>query len=214
MMKLENENFELKEIELIATYEEMHKIPRENTITEWYGDMNMHELKLGVNAEQARETLDKALAAIKMSREEFGKFNYTYRSEVIDKIRKNMPKQYEVVTIFNVPMLFTNARIPKEEVPPEMFRYDIRDSDECNGDMSQIKDWVLVNHWGTVLSKIQIKPKEINGKTFTTADGIDMDEDDYNYTGEEYTVQEFLENYDYLVTEYCEPEQDETITMS
>ena len=56
----------------------------------------------------------------------------------------------------------------------------------------------MVNHWGTVLSKEKFEPREQGGRVFTTAEGIDMDEDDYNYTGETLSVSEYLEKYDEL----------------
>ena len=35
-------------------------------------------------------------------------------------------KQYQEVEVFGVPALFSNGRIPEKEVPPELYRYDLR----------------------------------------------------------------------------------------
>ena len=40
----------------------------------------------------------------------------------------------------------------------------------------------MVNHWGTVIVKEPIEGAD---------DGIDLDESDYNYLGEEMTLEEF-----------------------
>jgi len=42
---------------------------------------------------------------------------------------------------------------------------------------------VLVNHWGTVLTKEPIEGAD---------DGIVLNEDDYNYLGEEISLEEFV----------------------
>ena len=77
----------------------------------------------------------------------------------------------------------------------------------------RLKDKVAIDYFGTVLSKEAIEPRIIDGEEMTSANGILMTDDDYNYTGEEFTTEQFLENYDYLVSEYCEPEQTNEMTM-
>ena len=79
--------------------------------------------------------------------------------------------------------------------------------------MAQLKDRVMVNHWGTVISKERFEPREVGGKIFTTAEGVDMDESDYNYLGETLSVSEYLEKYDELVREYCEPKEENNLEM-
>ena len=122
-------------------------------------------------------------------------------------------ESFEVVEIFNKPVLFTNERLKSADVPDGMFRYDIRHDDECRGDMAQLKDRVMVNHWGTVISKEKFEPREIDGKIFTTAEGIEMGEGDYDYLGETLSVSEYLEKYDELVREYCETKAENNLEM-
>lgn len=211
-MKLGNEKFTYEEVELIATYEKQYKIPENEKVTQWWGDMNMHEFKYNAQPEKAKEMLEKSLKAVNMTREEFADFHYVYRSRLIEKMKENMPQKYEAVIIFNKPMLFTNLRIEDKDVPDGMYRYDIRDGG-MDGNMCELKDYVAVNHWGTVLSKEAIEPRIINGEEMTSVNGILMTDDDYNYTGEEFTTQEYLDNYKYLEDEYCEPEETQGMTM-
>lgn len=50
-------------------------------------------------------------------------------------------------------ILFTNMRLDRDTVPEGLFCYDVRDSDHLDGSMAEIKSFVMVNHWGTILSK-------------------------------------------------------------
>lgn len=209
---LGNENFTYEEVKLIATYEELYKVPEDEKITQWWGDMHMYEFKYKTQPEKAKEILERSLKAVKMTRDELADFHHIERSKLIEKMKDNMPQKYEAVIIFNKPMLFTNLRIEDGDVPDGMYRYDISDGG-MDGNMCELKDYVAVNHWGTVLSKEAIEPRIIDGEEMTSANGILMTDDDYNYTGEEFTVDDFLEKYDYLVSEYCEPEQTNEMTM-
>lgn len=49
--------------------------------------------------------------------------------------------------------LFTNLRINRESIPKNLYCYDVRDSDRLDGSFAQIKEYVLVNHWGTIITK-------------------------------------------------------------
>ena len=62
-------------------------------------------------------------------------------------------ESYELVEIDDKVILFTNARLDRDTVPEELFCYDVRDSDDLDGSMAEIKPTVIVNHWGTILSK-------------------------------------------------------------
>ena len=166
----------------------------------------------GVKLEDANNMLDKALKAIGMTREEFGEFKFTYRKTLIDKMLELMPTKYEAVIIFNKPMLFTNERLDYDNIPDGLYRYDIRDGG-MDGNMRELKDKVGVNHWGTVLSRDAVESRIIDGVEMNSQEGIVMTDDDYNYTGEEFTTQEYLDNYKYLEAEYCEPEEERGMTM-
>ena len=50
-------------------------------------------------------------------------------------------------------VLFTNMRLDRDTVPEGLSCYDVRDSDNLDGSMAEVKPFVMVNHWGTILSK-------------------------------------------------------------
>lgn len=130
-----------------------------------------------------------------------------------DRMPDRANQKLDLVVIFDTPVLFTCERLNRNFPIEGVNCYDIRHDDECRGDMAQLKDRVMVNHWGTVLSKEKFEPREVDGKMFTTAEGIDMNERDYNYIGETLSVSEYLEKYDKLVEEYCELKDENNLEM-
>lgn len=139
----------------------------------------------------------------------------TLVKETREEVRENnmLSDKFDLVVIFDKPVLFTCERLNRNLPIEGVNYYDIRHDDECRGDMAQLKDRVMVNHWGTVISKERFEPREVGDKIFTTAEGIDMDESDYNYLGETLSVSEYLEKYDELVREYCEPKEENNLEM-
>ena len=117
-------------------------------------------------------------------------------------------EKFDVITVFNKPVLFTNGRIDRAEVPEDLYCYDIR-HDDYEGSLAELKDFVLVNHGGTIVSKEQFEPKEYSGKIFDTELGIPMTEDDYNFLSESCTIDEYRERYSEFVREYCYLDEDE-----
>lgn len=113
-----------------------------------------------------------------------------------------MNDEFEVITIFDRPVLFTSERIDRDCVPEGLYCYDIRHDDECSGDMVELKDYILVNHWGTVLSAKPFEPREFEGRMFSSKEGIVIGDEDYNYTGDEMTVSEYIEKYEELEQEH------------
>ena len=65
---------------------------------------------------------------------------------------------------------YTCCRVKDDEVPAGLFRYDIREDDNGEGDMCELKEFVLVNHHGTFLTAMPIDCK----------DGIGIDEWDFS----------------------------------
>lgn len=139
----------------------------------------------------------------------------TLVKETREEVRENnmLSDKFDLVVIFDKPVLFTCERLNRNIPIDGVNYYDIRHDDECRGDMAQLKDRVMVNHWGTVISKEKFEPREVGGKIFTAAEGVDMDESDYNYLGETLSVSEYLEKYDELVREYCEPKEENNLEM-
>ncbi len=62
-------------------------------------------------------------------------------------------ERYELVEVDGKVCLFTNLRLDRSSIPEELYCYDVRDSDALDGSFAQLKSYVLVNHWGTLLSK-------------------------------------------------------------
>lgn len=60
---------------------------------------------------------------------------------------------YLLAKIDDRPVLFTNMRLDRDTVPEGLFCYDVRDSDDLDGSMAEVKPYVMVNHWGTILSR-------------------------------------------------------------
>ncbi|MCM1167990.1 MAG: hypothetical protein NC401_18565 [Ruminococcus sp.] len=89
---------------------------------------------------------------------------------------------YERFEILGRDALFTSLRIDRKSLPEGLYAYDLRDCDDCSGDPCEVKSFVLVNHWGTVIVKEPIEGAD---------DGVELDEKDYNYLGENMTLEEF-----------------------
>lgn len=101
-----------------------------------------------------------------------------------------MLEQYERVTVLGLPMLFTNSRIDRESVPKGLFLYEVRHDDDQQGDPVQLGKWIMVNHWGTLISNkpIKLEPSPSIDNAYRDIDP----EDDWNYEGEEATIQEYM----------------------
>ena len=89
---------------------------------------------------------------------------------------------YERFEILGQDALFTSLRIARNSLSEGLHAYDLRDCDDCSGEPCELKSHVMVNHWGTVIVK-----EPIDGAD----EGIILDENDYNYLGEEMTLDEF-----------------------
>ena len=89
--------------------------------------------------------------------------------------------KYEKMSLFGRDMLFTISRIDRDSLPKGVYAYDIRHDD--SGNVCSVAQRVLVNHYGTVLSKERIPE-------FETEVGIRRK--NYNFTGDECTLDEFM----------------------
>lgn len=63
-------------------------------------------------------------------------------------------EQFDIMLINDVEVLFTPQRIKREIIPTGLYAYDIRESD-TGDDFVTIERRVIVNHAGTILSKIE-----------------------------------------------------------
>ena len=207
--------YEQTVIDLTASYENALKMYDEDRTTYYWGDFGNYVAKDGADESLIKERFDKALKLLDVSEEKYEEYikeagsrkslenalREKYVAQKQDEIRND---NYEIVTIFDQPVLFTSARIPRDFVPDGLHCYDIRHDDECGGRMTELKDRVLVNHWGTVLSVKPFEPREYDGHIYSSEQGIIIEDDDYNYTGEEMTATEYIQKYDELEQEYSE----------
>ena len=121
----------------------------------------------------------------------FGRFTKIREDMKMCKVNAKT-EEYESFFILGQDALFTNARLDRTTIPEGLYAYDLRDA--CDGNINELKDFVLVNHWGTVLVK-----EPIDG-----ADkGVQIKPYDYNYIGDITTVDEFM----------SEPEQLSEVAM-
>ena len=100
---------------------------------------------------------------------------------------------FEEVTVLDKPMLFTCLRIDRATVPKGLYLYEVRHDDDMRGDPVQIANWIMVNHWGTLISSEPLKLTP--SKTVNNA-YLDIDlEKDWNYEGVEATISEYMERH-------------------
>lgn len=63
---------------------------------------------------------------------------------------------FEEIEIFDTLALFSSGRIQRESVPKGFYCYEVRHDDECMGIPCELSSHVLVNFWGTVISKVSL----------------------------------------------------------
>ena len=100
---------------------------------------------------------------------------------------------FEEVTVLDKPMLFTSLRVDRTTIPKGMYLYEVRHDDYGRGDPCQIGNWILVNHWGTLISNEPLKliPVPQRDNAF-----LDIDpEKDWNYEGIDSTLKEYMEKH-------------------
>lgn len=88
---------------------------------------------------------------------------------------------YELAEIDGNVVLFTNMRLDRDTVPADLYCYDVRDSDDLDGRMVEIKPFILVNHWGTVVCKGPFPMDEFGS----------YHPEDWGYLGERMTLSAF-----------------------
>ena len=90
-------------------------------------------------------------------------------------------QKYELAEIDHNVVLFTNMRLDRDTVPEGIFCYDVRDSDNLDGSMAQIKPFVLVNQLGNDIKQNTV-PLDESGSYYP---------EDWGYLGEDMSLSEF-----------------------
>ncbi|MBR5090536.1 MAG: hypothetical protein IK093_13990 [Ruminiclostridium sp.] len=100
-------------------------------------------------------------------------------------------EEFENVTVFDKPMLFTCARCDRSTLPKGMFMYEVRHDDDQQGIPCEIAECILVNHWGTLISNrpIRLVRDTPNSRPYRLID----EETDWNYEGTTSTLKEYME---------------------
>lgn len=97
-------------------------------------------------------------------------------------------ENFEEIVVLGKPALFTDIRLDRATVPKGMYLYEVR-ADDVNFDPVQIARNIMVNHYGSILTREPIK---------LPADGyLDIDaEKDFSYEdGKHMGIKAFMEKY-------------------
>lgn len=68
-----------------------------------------------------------------------------------------MEEQFEEITVLDKPALFTSIRIDRNSVPKGLYLYEVRSDDDGCGDPVQIAKGIMVNHFGSIITREPIK---------------------------------------------------------
>lgn len=93
---------------------------------------------------------------------------------------------FEVVTVFGREALFSCNRIERDSVPKGLYQYEVRHDDCCQGIPCEVAKGVLVNFWGTLLTRTEISEVEKEDRRYI------MD-DEWAEEEKEYTLKDWLE---------------------
>ena len=99
-----------------------------------------------------------------------------------------MEEIFDEIIVLEKPALFSNMRIDRNTVPKDLYLYEVRHDDEF-GDPVQIAKGIMVNHFGSIITR---EPIDL------PADGyLDINpEEDWDFAGGDcQTVKEFQEKY-------------------
>jgi hypothetical protein len=99
-----------------------------------------------------------------------------------------MEEDFTEVTLLDKPALFTPIRIDCGTVPRGYHLYEVRHDDDCQGDAVQIARNIVVNHWGSLILRDEIR---------LPPDGfLDIQPEALNYdAGDCRSMKDFMEKY-------------------
>ena len=95
---------------------------------------------------------------------------------------------FEEISVLGMPALFSSLRINRSTIPSGYNLYEIRHDDLCRGYEVQISWSIMVNHWGSLITRDEI-PIPDHGM-------LDVTPDDFIYgTGDCKKIDDFLRKY-------------------
>lgn len=95
---------------------------------------------------------------------------------------KKIDQKYEEGELFGQPVLFTDLRVDRNDLPVNMYVYGIRHDDECQGIPVEMARMIVVNHYGDIIT---YKPIDVTNGTYR-----EIKEDDFYLNGEYYDADE------------------------
>lgn len=98
-------------------------------------------------------------------------------------------EHFSEIRVLGKPALFHDMRIDRSSMPKGLYLYEVRHDDDGFGDPVQIAKEILVNHFGSIITRTPIK--------LPAGGCLDIDpEKDWDFgLGNSLTVKEFLEKY-------------------
>ena len=88
--------------------------------------------------------------------------------------------EWDTVAVLGKECLFSDLRIDRETIPEGYTMYEVRHSDEDWGEPVEIAIGIMVNFYGTLLTK---EPFDLEPSTVTNNSYLWIDDADWSYTG-------------------------------
>ena len=100
----------------------------------------------------------------------------------------NYDKKYELVYLFNIPMLYTSDRISDDEYSGHLLKYELRRNPSDSAMPVLCSTWVFSDYYGAVLSSKPLSgEKTSQGKFYRN-----IEPKDFEKTGKKISVREYL----------------------
>lgn len=112
-------------------------------------------------------------------------YGMTLNADGSDYIEINYEK-YDLVELFGKPALFTGERLSPAKIPAGLYVSHVRGDDETTGGFAELAPRVLVNHFGSIVTKEPIDFGKDGYIAFT-------EDTEPNFTGQSVTMREFLD---------------------
>ena len=94
--------------------------------------------------------------------------------------------KYDLIELFGKPALFTNERLTKADIPLDLYLCHVRGDDETTGGFAELAPRVLVNHFGSIITKEPVNFGKEGYIPFT-------EDTEPNFTGQLITLRDFID---------------------
>lgn len=108
--------------------------------------------------------------------------------------RRNATEEtFELVTVLDKTMLFSEERIDRATVPKDLYMYEVRHSDGDWGAPAEVSRFVKANYFGTVIST---EPLALRDDIYSSNPYHELDQEtDWTYEGRLVTLKEYMAEY-------------------